>query len=327
MTDAPAKPRMAPEMAAFQAMMEARARDFPPIRLERPFDTARATNDALNLTLGGGPEMAESRDLWLPVRGRRVACRLHRPTAAAGPLPVLVYLHGGGWVWNSIDTHDRTMREYAVASGCAVLGPDYALSPEAVFPQALEECAGVVRQLAACGAEWGLDPQRVVLGGDSAGANLALGAALLLREQAPEIALRGLLLNYGVYDCRFDTPSYGEFAEGYGLTRERMRFYWDCYAPQQADRYGPFAAPLRADLRGLPPVHMTLTELDVLASENHAMAARLREAGVAVTEAFFAGTVHGFLRAAGHVSAADRAFAQAGAWLRRVMPSHDGSAA
>ncbi|MFC3127298.1 alpha/beta hydrolase fold domain-containing protein [Pseudoroseomonas globiformis] len=318
MADAPTTPRMDPEMAAFQAMMEARARDFPPIRLERPFDAARASNDALNLTLPRGPDMAESRDVWLPVRGRRIACRLHRPVTADGPLPVLVYLHGGGWVWNSIDTHDRTMREYAAASGCAVLGPDYALSPEAVFPQALEECAGVARQLAVRGGEWGLDAGRMVLGGDSAGANLALGAALLLREQAPEIALRGLLLNYGVYDCRFDTPSYEAFAEGFGLTRERMRFYWDCYAPQQADRFSPFASPLRADLRGLPPVHMTLTELDVLASENHAMAARLRDAGVAVSEAAFPGTVHGFLRAAGHVGAADRAFAEAGAWLRRV---------
>lgn len=318
MAEAPKDPRMDPEMAAFQTMMEARARDFPPIRLERPFDATRASNDALNLTLTGGPEMAESLDIWLPVRGRRLLCRLHRPIAAIGPLPVLVYLHGGGWVWNSIDTHDRTMREYAAASGCAVLGPDYALSPEAVFPQALEECAGVVRLLAGQGKEWGIDPRRMVLGGDSAGANLALGAALLLREQAPDIALRGLLLNYGVYDCRFDTLSYEEFAEGYGLTRERMRFYWDCYAPQQADRYSPFAAPLRADLRGLPPVHMALTELDVLASENFAMAARLREAGVAVTEALFPGTVHGFLRAAGHVSAANHAFAQAGDWLRQV---------
>jgi acetyl esterase len=311
--------RIDPQMAAFNAMMEERAKAFPPIVLGRPFEEPRAINDALNLTLSGGPAMAESQDLWLLVRGRRIACRLHKPVASTAPLPVLVYLHGGGWVWNSIDTHDRTMREYAAASGCAVLGPDYALSPEAVFPQALEECVGVARALAARGAEWGLDPARIVLGGDSAGANLALGAALMLREVAPEIALRGLLLGYGVYDSRFDTASYTEFADGYGLTRERMRFYWDCYAPQAADRVNPFAAPLRADLRGLPPVHMTLTELDVLASENHAMEAKLREAGVDVSAEYFPGTVHGFLRSAGHVGAADRAFATSGSWLRGLM--------
>jgi acetyl esterase len=311
--------RIDPEMAAFNAMMEDRAKTYPPIVLGRPFDEPRAINDALNLTLTGGPAMAESQDLWLPVRGRRIACRLHKPVAAAGPLPVLVYLHGGGWVWNSIDTHDRTMREYAAASGCAVLGPDYALSPEAVFPQALEECVGVARALAARGDEWGLDPSRIVMGGDSAGANLALGAALMLREVAPEIALRGLLLGYGVYDSRFDTESYREFAEGYGLTLTKMRFYWDCYAPQAADRVNPFAAPLRADLRGLPPVHMTLTELDVLASENLAMAARLKEASVAVSVQTSPGTVHGFLRSAGYVRAADRAFAASGRWLRDLM--------
>jgi acetyl esterase len=140
----------------------------------------------------------------------------------------------------------------------------------------------------------------------------------MLREVAPEIALRGLLLGYGVYDSRFDTASYQEFGEGYGLTRERMRFYWDCYAPMAADRVNPFVAPLRADLRGLPPVHMTLTELDVLASENFAMAAKLRADGVEVSEEFFPGTVHGFLRSAGHVSAADRAFAASGRWLSRL---------
>jgi acetyl esterase len=307
--------RIDPQMAAFNAMMEERARALPPIRLGLPFDEPRRINDTLNLGLGGGPEMADSRDIWLPVRGRRIQCRLHRPAGAAGPLPVLVYLHGGGWVWNSIDTHDRTMREYAAASGCAVLGPDYALSPEARYPQALEECAGVARALAEQGREWGLDPARILLGGDSAGANLALGAALMLREVAPGLVLRGLLLGYGVYDSDFETPSYREFAEGYGLTRERMMFYWDCYAPNAADRVSPFAAPLRADLRGLPPVHMTHTELDVLASENLAMEAKLRAAGVAVSAEHFPGTVHGFLRAAGHVGAADRAFAASGRWL------------
>ncbi|RYI87889.1 MAG: alpha/beta hydrolase, partial [Acetobacteraceae bacterium] len=131
-------PRMDPEMADFNRMMEERAAALPPIRLELPFDTPRALTEALNLPLSeGGPVLAESGDRWLPVRGRRIQCRLHRP-GGPGPHPVLLYLHGGGWVWNSIDTHDRLMREYAAAAGCAVVGPDYALSPEAVFPQALE---------------------------------------------------------------------------------------------------------------------------------------------------------------------------------------------
>ena len=307
--------RMDPDMADFNRMMEDRAAALPPIRLELPFDIPRALTEALNLPLcEGGPRLPVSGDRWLPLRGRRIQCRVHLP-AGAGPHPVLLYIHGGGWVWNSIDTHDRLMREYAAAAGCAVVGPDYALSPEAVFPQALEECEAVLRWIAAEGESWRLDPGRIVLGGDSAGANIAAGLALSLRDGGAPLPLRGLLLNYGVFDSRLDTPSYREFATGHGLTEERMRFYWNAYAPRPADRLNPLAAPLRADLAGLPPCLLHIAELDVLASENHAMAAKLRAAGVAVETRLFPGTVHGFLRAVGSVPAAQRAVAEGAAWL------------
>ncbi|WP_149537572.1 alpha/beta hydrolase [Siccirubricoccus phaeus] len=315
-----ADPRLDPDMARFTAMMDARAAAQPPIRLIRPdqgpFDIPRALNDALNLGLAeGGPDLALSEDRWLLRRGRRIQYRVHLPHGP-GPHPVLVYLHGGGWVWGSIDTHDRLMREYAAAAHCAVVGPDYALSPEASFPTALEECAAVLRFVAEEGPSWGLDPARIVLGGDSAGANLAAGLALYLREAGETIPLRGLLLNYGVFDSRFDTPSYREFATGYGLSEERMRFYWSVYAPRPVDRLSPFTAPLRADLRGLPPCLLHIAELDVLASENFAMAAKLREAGIEVESELFPGTLHGFLRAVGHVPKADAAVAKAAAWLQ-----------
>lgn len=311
-------PRWDPEMRAFNSMMEAEGAKLPPITLTLPLNNARAQTEALNVPLSaGGPSMAESADKWLPVRGRRIQCRLHRP--AEGPLPVLVYIHGGGWVWNSIDTHDRLMREYAAGAGCAVIGPDYALSPEAPFPQALEECAAVVRWVASQGADWGLDPSRIVLGGDSAGANLAMGVALLLRQTDPDLKFRGLLLNYGVFDADLTTPSYQEFADGYFLTREKMRFYWDCYAPRPADRLNPLTAPLRADLRGLPPCLLHIAELDVLASENLAMGDALRAAGVPVEQTLFPGTAHGFLRSLNHVAAARRAATEGGAWLKGVF--------
>jgi len=311
--------RWDPEMRAFTAMMEERGRAFPPVDMTGPMDAARASNDGPGLTLSsGGPRMAESADRWLSIRGRRLLCRVHRPTTT-GPLPVMVYIHGGGWVWGSVDTHDHIMRGYALAANCAVVGPDYALSPEAPFPQALEECAAVVRWVAAHGAEWGLDTSRIVVGGDSAGGNLAVATALLLRETDPALALRGLLLNYGVYDSRTDTASYREFATGHTLTQEKMDFYWRCYAPRPADRLHPLAAPLRADLRGLPPCLMHVAELDVLASENAAMEARLRAAGVEVEARTFPGVLHGFLRAIGHVGASDRAVAEGGAWLARLL--------
>jgi len=308
-------PRWDPEMLAFSAMMEAEGAKHPPITLVLPLDDARATTETLNNALcAGGPVMAESADRWLPIRGRRLLCRVHHP--APGPLPVLIYLHGGGWIWSSIDTHDRLMRDYAAGGGCAVIGPDYALSPEAAFPQALEECAAVVRWVARQGAAWGLNPSRIVIGGDSAGGNLAMGVALLLRETDPDLKLSGLLLNYGVFDADLDTPSYREFADGYFLTRDKMRFYWDCYAPRPADRLNPLAAPLRADLRGLPPVLLHVAALDVLAAENHAMAEKLRAAGVGLECETFPGTAHGFLRALSHVGEARRAVSQAGEWLR-----------
>ncbi|HEV7268023.1 MAG TPA: alpha/beta hydrolase [Falsiroseomonas sp.] len=311
-------PRWDPEMLAFTEMMEARSAALPPIVLAPPLDEARRLNDGPQLSLAeGGPAMAESGDRWLPIRGRRLACRLHRPSHAPGQ-PALVYIHGGGWVWGSIDTHDRLMREYAAGGGCAVIGPDYALSPEAPFPQALEECAAVVRWIARHGAEWGLDPSRIVIGGDSAGANLAISVVLLLRVTDPEISLRGILLNYGVFDDDLATPSYREFVDGYGLTLAKMAFYWTCYCPRPADRLNPLAAPLRADLRGLPPVLLHFAELDVLASENRAMAARLKEAGVEVESRLFPGTAHGFLRALAHVGAARDAASAGSAWLKRV---------
>jgi acetyl esterase len=301
-------------MLAFSTMMEAEGAKHPPISLALPLDAARATTEALNLPLTeGGPVMAESRDLWLPLRGRRIQTRFHRPKD--GRLPILVYLHGGGWVWNSIDTHDRLMRDYAAGGAVAVLGPDYTLSPEAAFPQAIEECAALVRFAAREGASLGLDPGRILLGGDSAGANLAMGVALLLRATDPDLRLSGLLLNYGVFDADFDTASYREFADGYFLTRDKMRFYWDCYCPRPADRLNPLAAPLRADLAGLPPTLLHVAELDVLAAENLAFAAKLRAAGVPLSFEMFRGTAHGFLRAVNHVAAARRAVALAGAWL------------
>ena len=158
----------------------------------------------------------------------------------------------------------------------AVVSVDYALSPEAKFPQALEECAAVVRFVSEHGADWGLDPARIFVGGDSAGGNLALATALLLRDTGGP-ALTGILANYPVSDSRLDTPSYREFgAGGYGLTTERMAFYWSVYVPHDIDRLHPLAAPLRADLTGLPPVMVLLAELDVLRSEGEALVAKLR---------------------------------------------------
>ena len=319
----PDRSRWDPEMAAFTAEQEKAAAAYPPVRVELPLAPHRRVNDLLGMrTAAGGPVMAETADRWVSGTGRRIFCRVFRPITDR-PIPTLVYFHGGGWVWANVDTHDRMTREYAAAGSVAVVSVDYALSPEAKFPQALLECAEVVRFVASHGAEWGLDSTRIFVGGDSAGGdsaggNLALATALLLRDSGGPV-LTGVLANYPVSDSRFDTPSYQEFgAGGYGLNTERMAFYWSVYVPHEIDRLHPLAAPLRADLTGLPPVMVLLAELDVLRSEGEALVEKLRAARVPVETQTFPGTVHGFLRATGSVQKARDAVAAAGAWMRRT---------
>ena len=303
-----------PEMLASHQAYTAMAARLPPMVLQPPLDGARATNDTLALALAGNGPAMHTEDRWVAARGRRILCRLYRP--APGTLPALIYFHGGGWVWSSIDTHDRLAREYALATGCAVVSVDYALSPEARFPQALEECAAVVRHLAANGPAWAIDPTRIALGGDSAGGNLALATNLFLRDTAGP-ALRAILALYPVCDADFTTPSYCRFgAGGYFLTEEKMRFYWNAYAPEPATRLNPLAAPLRADLRGLPPTMVQLAGLDVLHDEGQALAAKLRQAGVPTSLDVVPGVIHGFLRASGQVAKARTAIVTGSAWLK-----------
>lgn len=307
-----------PEMAAFTAEQEAAAAAYPPVRVTVPLAPHRRINDLLGkLTAAGGPVMAETTDRYIEAHGRRIFCRVYRPVTGQ-VLPTLVYFHGGGWVWASVDTHDRIAREYAAAAPVTVVSVDYALSPEAKFPQALEECAEVVRFVADQGAAWGLDTRRLLVGGDSAGGNLALATALLLRDTGGP-TLRGVVATYPVCDSRFDTESYRAYGDGsYGLSTERMAFYWSVYVPHDIDRLHPLAAVLRADMAGLPPVIVQLAELDVLRSEGEALVARLRAAGVAVETETYPGVVHGFLRATGSVRKAQDAVAKAAAWMRRV---------
>lgn len=311
------RPQKHPEMAAYQALSDAAFAKHPDTTT-LPLPIAREIQEEVGRGFArGGPEMAETIERLPQVHGRYMLCRCHYPVTDR-PLPVLVYLHGGGWMWNSIYTHDRLIRSYAAASGLAVVAPDYSLSPDSRFPAAVEECVGLVHWLARRGAEWGLDTGRMVIGGDSAGANLTVATALRLRDAGGPVP-RGLLLNYGVYDSDMTRPSYGAYATGHMLTAAKMQLFWDAYAPTPEAKANPIAAPLRADLRGLPPALMHVAEMDVLHDENILMAGRLRAAGVATELTVYRGMLHGFLRALGHVGAAEEAVAAAGTWLRRQV--------
>lgn len=306
-----------PQMRAAHDAMARAAQAFPPMRLAEPFDLLRATNEALNLPLAqGGPAMTETVERWAPARGRRVLCRVHRPRTNE-PLPAMVYLHGGGWVLSSIDTHDRLARQYAAAGDVAAVLVDYSLSPEARFPAAVLECAGIVRHIARHGDEWGLDASRIVLAGDSAGGNLALATALLLRDSGERALVRGILAAYPATDLRLlETPAYS--GEEHGLSMDDMRAFRDLYLRDAADRLNPLASPLLGDCAGLPPTLIQLAELDPLRAEGEAMAKRLRAAGNSVTLGVTRGVLHGFLRLGSRVDAALAATDFAGAWLRQV---------
>jgi acetyl esterase len=261
--------------------------------------------------------MADVADRWVAARGRRILCRVYRPVVAER-LPVIVYAHGGGWYFSSVDTHDALARLYAAEGRAVLVSVDYALSPEVKFPHALEEIAAVVAQLPALEREWNIDASRLVLAGDSAGGALALGCALLMRDRGLPRP-RGVLAAYPVCDADFTTESYREFATGLPLTAEKMRFFWRHYVRDATDMLHPLAAPLRADLRDLPPALIHVAELDVLRSEAVALGERLRAAGVPVELEVFAGLTHGFMRSADRVSAAREAGRKAGRWLRAVL--------
>jgi len=250
----------------------------------------------------------------------QVALRILRPENTQASLPVIVYIHGAGWVFGSPQTHDRLVRELAVGAGAAVVFPEYRLCPEARYPTALEECYTVTRWVARRGQEYGLDAQRLAVAGDSVGGNMAAAVTLLSRERGePDIRLQ--LLFYPVTDAAFDTASYHQFAEGYHLRRDAMMWFWDQYTRHPGERNEITASPLRASveqLQGLPAALIITAEADVMRDEGEAYANKLREAGVRVTAVRFQGTIHDFvmLNALATSAAARGAIALATAWLR-----------
>ena len=248
-----------------------------------------------------------------------VPLHILRPLNAPAMLPIIVYIHGAGWVFGSIQTHDWLMRELAVGAQAAVVFPEYRLSPEAKYPTAIEECYSVVKWVAEHGRELGMDPERLAVAGDSVGGNMTAAVTLLSRERGePDIRLQ--LLFYPVTDAAFDTPSYHQFAEGYHLRRDAMMWFWDQYTTNPGERNEITASPLRASteqLRGLPPALVITAEADALRDEGEAYANKLREAGVRVTAVRFQGTIHDFvmLNALANTAAARGAIALATAWL------------
>jgi acetyl esterase len=267
----------------------------------------------------GGPVMSRTVDATAQDGNHDAHVRILEPKGARRANGALVYLHGGGWTLFSLDTHDRLMREYAARSGLTVVGVDYSLSPEARFPVALDETTAVLAWLARAGPDHGVDPTRLVVGGDSAGANLALAAALRNRDAGSAPPLRGLLLNYGAFDTEIAPEAVHRLGgPGAMLTAEEMAAYWAHYLRSPDEAADPLACPLRADLTNLPPAFIAAAECDVLAGQSETLAERMEAAGSTAELHVYPGAAHSFLEAVSVSPLADRAFDEAAAWLRRT---------
>jgi acetyl esterase len=239
------------------------------------------------------PPIAGTQDREIPGPAGSIPVRVYTPNTAA-PRPALVYFHGGGWTIGNLDVTDKPCRALSHATGGVVVSVEYRMGPEHRFPAAVDDCVAATRWVAEHAAELGADPGRLVVIGDSAGGNLAAVVALVARDQGgPPIAYQVLI--YPVTDYAFETPSYIQNADGYLLTRESMRWFWDKYLASPADGGDPRAAPLRAsDLSGLPAALVITCEFDPLRDEGEAYAERLRAAGVPVKLHRFDGMLHGF---------------------------------
>jgi acetyl esterase len=273
-------------------------------------DVVKPDVDITDATVPGGPSGT-------------VSVRILRPRGAAGPLPVIVYIHGAGWVFGNADTHDRLIRELAVGANAAVVFPNYSLSPEAKYPTAIEESYAVAKWVAEHGAEQDLDATRIAIAGDSVGGNMS-AALTLLAKQRGDVSFVQQVLFYPVTNASFDTGSYDQFAEGYFLRRDAMQWFWDQYTTDPAQRAEITASPLRAsldELAGLPPALVITGEADVLRDEGESYAAKLRAAGVPVTAVRYQGIIHDFvmLNPLRGTRAAGAAIAQAIATLRIAL--------
>ena len=299
-----ATPWIDPELLAAGQLLQSRGL-VAPDRTQAPLSEVRAAVDRIGAFLGEGSiPLQRERDLSLPGPHGQVPCRLYLPDNAEGP-PLMIYAHGGGLMQGSLPSWDAMLRELVRESGVAALSVDYRLSPEHRFPVAFEEMVAMIRLAAREGNGFGIDPRRLAVGGDSAGANLALAAAVALRD-AGERALGFMLLIYGCFSTDTESASWRRFGRGAGLSQTQMRWIWETYLE-------------RPELSGLPPAHLIVGSLDPLLDDSHRLAARLKEAGVACELKVYEGLNHGFIRYGRLIAAARRAVGDCAAALSKAL--------
>nr|WP_055503733.1 alpha/beta hydrolase [Nonomuraea pusilla] len=315
-----------------KVVLEKAAQDFADANSKHPFiyelPPEQGREILERVQSGDGVPKPEIDEEWVQVQGGptgMVPVRVVRPKGATGTLPVIFYIHGAGWVFGSAHTHDRLVRELAVRCEAAVVFPEYDRAPEARYPTQTEQNYTAAQWVMRDGPDRGLDSSRMAVCGDSVGGNMAAVLALMAKERG-DVRLLGQVLFYPVTDAAFDTESYRQFATGYYLNRDGMKWFWDQYTTDPRQREEIHASPLRAStgqLRGLPPALVLNGEADVLRDEGEAYAAKLREAGVDVTAVRLAGMIHDFAmldalrETRAYQAAMELATATLRRWLRR----------
>jgi acetyl esterase len=262
----------------------------------RSVEQAREENlEGVPIVTGPPRPMARVEEMTIPGPAGEMPARLYVALGAPQPpQPLLVYYHGGGWVIGDLETHDGVCRFLAEFAGCRVLSIDYRLAPEHPFPAPVEDAFAAFHWAAEHAADLGVDPARIAVGGDSAGANLSTGICLQTRERGgPQPAMQ--LLLYPPTDVVGEQPSRETFAEGFLLTRNDMRWFEDHYLPDGCDPEDPRASMMRApDVSGLPPAYVATAGFDPLRDEAEIYAQRMREAGVKVALQRYPSLIHGF---------------------------------
>jgi acetyl esterase len=314
-----AAPWVDPELIAAGQLLQQKGL-VAPDRTTASLAEVRAATDRTGAFLGeGSVPLKRERDLALPGPHGQVPCRLYLPDDVERP-PLLVYAHGGGFMQGSLPSWDHFLRDLVRQSGVAALSVGYRLSPEAKFPVAFEEVVAVTRLAAREGSDFAIDSSRLALGGDSAGANLALAASLALRD-AGERALKFQLLIYGCFSTDCDSRSWQLFGQGAGLSQTGMRWIWETYLERPQQQADWRAAPILADLAGVAPAYLIVGSLDPLLDDSNALHAKLKDAGVPCNLTVYQGINHGFIRYGRLIGTSRRAIADCAAALKAGLGS------
>lgn len=271
--------------------------DGPPIH-ELPLDIARGAMENMQKDSTLVYDTVTFEKTVFKLKSKKVNVVITKPKKTTQKyLPTLVYFHGGGWAYNSFETHKRLMRDIALKANIGVVFVEYSRSPEAVYPAANEEGYLVALFLSKYGKKYGLDATKIIVGGDSAGGNMATVIAMLAKKRG-EPSLLGQVLLYPVTDTNLNTQSHHQFSKGHYLSRDTMKWFWKVYAPDKKTHTLPTVAPLQAtieELKSLPQTLLITAEYDVLRDEGEAYAKKLRTAGVSVVSTRYGGTIHDFV--------------------------------